>query len=242
MIIRGASGFGDAIYLYPIVRYYSHLFNPLTVLTDYPAIYDDLHVVTRPFCACVPVLDCSYVNRKHLKETNQFQDMLINAEIKETIDFTIPHKQNIKTLFSDSKKKKTCLIVDLYNPMGTKSAAELKPDKEKFDATIKQLERKYNLIFLTNDDERNAKNRLCFYGKIAFSYLCDLFQNSDLIFCQVGWPLVLAEALDKKCLLLFSHQGTRSKNNFINSITPEKVITKKSTTYFYDDEKRGIAL
>ena len=48
MIIRSSSGFGDAIYLYPIVKYYINKGEKVIVKTNFPEVYKSLN------CNCIP--------------------------------------------------------------------------------------------------------------------------------------------------------------------------------------------
>ena len=65
--------------------------------------------------------------------------------------------------------------------------------------------------------------------------LFDLFNSADMVITQIGWTLAMAEILNKKLFVFFSGRGLKSKDYFFRTITPRKVITKRTSSYCIDD-------
>ena len=69
----------------------------------------------------------------------------------------------------------------------------------------------------------------------SFDDVMSIINASDMIISQIGWTIAAAEILNKKIFVLFSAKGRKSKNWFFKTITPEKVITKKTSEYCFDN-------
>ena len=104
MILRGSMGLGDAIYLYPVVKYYSERGEDVTIVTRYPEIFAGLN------CKTVlesDFIDCQNSSRTIIEGTNIFEDTLIMAKVEEKLPLKIEYPGE-KRIFPTSKK--VCVI------------------------------------------------------------------------------------------------------------------------------------
>lgn len=222
MKIRGLSGFGDAIYLEPLVDANCIVHGGVEVLTNYPQVFEHLPVTCLAFDRSATVdKEYSYLKGKSNPDTTQLEDM--GYELPD--DFEIYHKP-------------IALLVCGYK--GMKSVMEFIPDKAIIERIIKDLHLNgYKVIHLTNGAiERYAGVETIESG--SYYQTLAMFRGSDLIVCQQGWSTALAEGLNKRCLVVFSDKIRNSKSDFIRQITPKKVCCKNTTSFVWDNEYKGL--
>jgi hypothetical protein len=113
--IRGASGLGDSILMYPLVKQLANDYS-VYVFSRYPEVFTNLNnVSTIPFDRDSQVdIDCCYLSRKG-ESTSQYEDVVIASQLPfEEFRFEFPH---IKINWP-STTKKICVVQNLYPPMG----------------------------------------------------------------------------------------------------------------------------
>jgi hypothetical protein len=241
MIIRGASGFGDALYLYPIIKHYINKGKKVIVKTNFPEIYENLN------CECIPYdirqpedIYCNYCSRKRNQETSQFEDMYILAGIKEKIDFEIDTNYECSLV---GINKSICIIQKPYFPMNElQKRYDLMPDYNIIQRLINDYKDKF--FFIQVGKTGQYEDELIKFSNVDLDYtdrtdikmLLGLINISDIFITSIGWGIAAAEALNKKVFVLFAQSGLNSSNKFFSSITPKKVITKKTSFYSVDNE------
>lgn len=206
IIIKGQSGFGDAIYLRVIVEWLlTHRPNEYLILNNYPDVFFNLPVKIQPLDRKTKVnYYFSYLRYKN-NITTQFSDICRSCNLPK-IEFKSELINNIST-------KKT-LVIPPYNPMnGVQTSLEMKPDFNEFMEYISQYK---NLDFILQ--------------KKSFSELVHVFNEADLVISQVGWPIPLAQMLHRPVITIFTNRALNSSNNFISSIRPYK-IQENNTTF-----------
>jgi hypothetical protein len=241
MIIKGASGLGDAVYLYPIVKHYVTQTQDLRVMTNFPEIYADLKVKTIPFTKQHGDVNCNYCNRKYTKGTTQFEDMVINAGLENhDIQFEMPYKRKsrfISTPFEDDDTgMPLCVLPAPYLPMNSQKSKELLYN---IDVVQELIDENMSFLFVQvgNDPIARFEVDYDFCGKTSVNDLLDICSLADIIITPPGNLLPMGEALNKKTFLIFSEKGLKSKDPFISSITPEKLITKSTTWFAIDTDE-----
>lgn len=235
-------GLGDAIYSYPIVKYYKNN-NPdkkIIVLTKYKEVFEILNNINFSEDRSNFDIDCTYLDRKQIQETNQFEDILINSNSPKNLNFEIDikiKKINLKT------SKKILLLRNPYLGMELRKTSILTPNLNEIVNLIDKLKKKYYIILLKHEkDGTNIfyKNFDYLLEKTSINQLMNLVFQSDFIISQNGHMLALAESLNTKIISIFSSKLRETNDVFFNSITPKKVITKKSSHYVYDDDLKKI--
>ena len=207
-VIKGASGFGDSIYLRAITEWLiKNRPEKYVVLTRYPEVFTGLDVILSPFLPTNKVdYYCSYVSRKESKYS-QWKDILKEANLP-----IIPLTSNLKQKLPTKYK---VLAIHPYNPMNNVSPSlPMKPYEKEF----------YNLV-------NSYTNVYILDKELPFLDLVKLFNESELVITQVGWAVALAEILDRFLIGIFTERALNSNNKFISTIKPHKVITKPTSTY-----------
>lgn len=205
--IKGCSGFGDAIYLRSMVEWLlHHRSDQYQVFTRYPQVFEDLNVQPCEYLQNQYQIDydATYLSRKHITDTTQFEDMCIMAGLPIKIPFTSMLKARDPLSYT--------LALPLVIPMnGCPKTVEMMPFEEEYMAYLE-----------------NFPNVLMLRSQFDFLHLVDLFNHASVVICQQGWGNALAQLLDVPCKCVFTERALNSKYEFIKQITPGKVIEKKN--------------
>lgn len=242
--LKGASGLGDTIIAWPIVKYYAKRFDIVNYMTDYPELYE-----TIPNVRCYPhkklnyMIDAAgrkhpvdirftYCPRKYTPGSNQFEDSCISAKVSESIkleiDWIIQNDNLVEDILAASLGKKICILAAPYEPFGRDDdfgkLLRIKPDI--MQAIVDKYKDKVYFVQVGNNNVlHQIKGIMNIINKTTVSDLMDLVQVADFTLAQVGNMLPLSEALGTPSFTIFSSDGLKSENRFISSIKPEKVVT-----------------
>jgi hypothetical protein len=226
-IIHGASGLGDTVYMYPIAERFIEQGYDVTVLTNYPEVLKELNCKKEPFNRSRQnAINCSYVNRKHIPETDQYIDCCIAAGI----DSNIP-ALSMKWTPADKKYDNYAVVIAPTVPFGQAYRDDylhIMPNVKEIDRYCREIAQDMLIVMVGKnyiskvycDHDLTGQTSLCEY--------IDLLYHSNLIISQVGNALSFAEALNKKATIFFPAKAKESNLPFIQQITPDKVIHKKS--------------
>ncbi len=234
--IKGQKGFGDSICLSPIVSYLlSKKINPI-IYTDHPFVFEKFKIQTLNYNHNQQNINASYLDSKHNKNTNQFQDICNNLKL---------NFKNIEFKFDDNKP---CLSNYVYVRMpyqplsGIKSKFEeineLLPNQSAYKKIVEKYENKYEIIQfgMRTDAPLNFIKKKVFIDEINYQKLLQFLSKADILITQVGHMMHLGELLQKETIVIFSKKGLMSKNEFINTITPRKVLFTKFSTPIIDED------
>jgi hypothetical protein len=235
MILRGSLGLGDAIYLYPVVKYYIDQGQDVTIITRYPEIYATLNCKT---VRADEFIDCSCSARTLISETNIFQDTLIMSGIKEEIPLNFDFKRK---LIPEIKTDKPICVVRLPTaPTGGEDDAKvLIPDIAVFQNIINNFKNEFNFIGIGWQKNYFTKfyNLTLDFSDIAdLNYMLSILDRADIVLTQPGHCVSIAEALGKKLFVVFANAGLQSKEKRFRFTTPRKILTKKTSIWCIDNE------
>jgi len=204
-IIKGASGFGDTIYVRVIVEWLlTNRPDEYMVLTKYPNVFKDLDIKTGSYIKHIALdYDCQYIHDKTSKYS-QFEDMLRRAKLP---------LFDMNTKLKNRQPTNTIIVIPPYTPMGGATPARImKPLDNEFIKYISDFE---NIKFLAE--------------QIDFFDLVDMFNSAKLVISQIGWTVPLAEMLDVPINVIFTRRALNSGQRFINTIKSHKIKTKETT-------------
>jgi len=208
--IRGLSGFGDTLYLRVVIEWLlCNRPDDYIVFSNYPDVFSDLRVHVKPFTKTGKFdYVFNYLIGKQCNHTTQFEDMIFSCDLPRNIELT----SNLKT----EAKRVNTVIVNLYRAMGghNNSAMEMVPYEEDF----KKIYEPYpNKIFIDK--------------KISFNSLVNIFNSAKIVIAQNGWAIPMSEMLNIPNLICYTQRGLNSKIQFFNTITPNKILHKKTSKY-----------
>jgi|WetSurMetagenome_2_1015567.scaffolds.fasta_scaffold01426_30 hypothetical protein len=235
MILRGSMGLGDAIYLYPVIKYFVDRGEDVTILTRYPEIFAPLKckaVLEKDF------LDCSCSARTILPETNIFEDTLIMAGIKEKLPLKFEYQKSVD--FKIHTSKKICVVrVPTTPAKGEEDAKIMTPDKSVFQNIINSFRDRVYFVALGQQKNCDIKLSGVDLDMTATDKLADLFaiiDAAEIVLTQPGHFVPIAEALSKKLLTVFARAGLESQEKRFRFTTPAKILTRQESVWCIDDE------
>lgn len=240
--IRGASGLGDAVYMYPIVRHYANLGEQLEVCTRWPDVFRNLPVKIADFSRQNINILAHYARRKGNRDTNQFQDCCIVAGIKEEIPFTLDWKPKNSGLIAKTKESgKPALLVQMPRaPMGRKDGfgASLLPKCGVIQSMIDELKERAYIVQVGGGKCLHEFKGidLDMANKTSVTDLIDLHHSAD---AMLGYPsniIALAEAFDKPLVAVWSRRGLKDGHSYVRQISPRKILSKPTSRHIVDDQ------
>ena len=248
MILRGASGFGDAILIIYIVTEFLKKHTRISLRTKHPSLFTHLGIATERFRKGGEHVAFNYGSRKKIKETNQFQDMCISAGIPSDRPFNIKWPLHNKRLVVKVREmaagKPICIVGNPHTPFGRRDGygLELRPKWSIFDEVIEKL--KGEMFFVQigkgNDEYRFKGIDYDLRNKVSDTDSMDLAQRCDCLMGQNGYIIPLAECFDKPLFLVYSKRGLESKDPYISNTSPQKILSKPTSQWVVDDWNMGI--
>lgn len=242
--VRSGKGLGDSLYLQSVVR---HLVengrDNIEVCTSWPDVFRPLNgkVHVSPFRRDCVDASFHYISRKRISETDQFTDCCIAAGIKEKIDLRLDWTPVNRRLLDNMRNVgKPIVLVQLpRDPMGRPDGFgnDLLPNCKTIQKAIDKLgERAFTVQVGAGKPLHRFRNiGLDLANRTSVSDLLDVASISSGALGYCSFIVPLAESLNKPVLLVWSRQGTQSRNDFIRAITPQKIFFRSSSTYVMDD-------
>lgn len=245
--------FGDSLFLQPLARYYLGLGLKVRVATDFPLIFQriidsGLPLETVPWNTA-NVNTVHYAERRHLQHTSQWEDIHLSVHLPfGTIPYKLVHAWH-DSWIAPTGGRQICVIGHPYFPLRHKSNdLDLMPDYTVNQAIIHEYQDRVFFVQVGSSD-RSPQFR---YDGIALdlsqpnftdtALLFNVVQQADLVLCQIGHLLHLAEGLDKPAMVLFSHKGLKKSvkrerhtgGMSVRYFTPKKIIWKPTTRWCQD--------
>jgi hypothetical protein len=242
--IRGGRGIGDALYLQSIVRHLTEKGRRLRVCTDWPDIFSQLggSVETEPFRRNSVERVSHYTTRKTVEGTDQFQDCCINAGVSEPVDLRLDWRVVNPNVLSKAWNPHRLPIIVVQMPRGPFGRSdgyglELLPDFRRIQDAIEVLSSKAFII------QVGAGKPLFKFEGVDLDLssqtsVCDLLDIASLAHGFLGYCsfiVPLAESFLRPALLLWSRRGLQSKDEYIRTITPSKILHRASSSAAVDD-------
>lgn len=239
MRMRGGSGLGDAIYMRPIVEHFVRE-RAVTVCSDYPDVFDGTGAKVEKFDRLNIDVLAHYTMFKRDPTTNQWQDICRSAQVDVPLhfDWTIRNRTLIDAVRRDAGGRPVVLIHGGRTPMGRTDGfgKELLPERGAFDLVLEQLRDCFTVRIGKGAELFPLKADVDMNGGTTVLDLLDLGFEADAIVGQCSFIIPLAEAFDKPLLCIWSAAGQYHQvHPYIRQITPQKVLSKPSSKFVFDD-------
>lgn len=182
---------------------------------------------------------CHYTKRK-TEKTNQWEDIYLTAGLKDVelrIDWKVKNQGLVEEVKSQAQGKKILFVHGGREPMARKDrfGRDLLPNGDVFNRTMRLLDDFFSvhlgdseLLYPIYADK--SLNR-----QTSVSDLLDIASISDAFYGQCSFIIPLAESFNKPLLVVWSNKGLHSGEHYIATITPRKILSKKTSTYIIDD-------
>ncbi len=238
--IRGESGLGDSIYLYPIVKsYLDNVKEPIAVYSNYPEVFEDLKCLVLPFSKNIDdeAKIFSYLPNKSNSETTILED--ITSSCPYQINFYKEHKIKnhnfIKNILKNKPNNKKICIVRYIEPRHNKKRLDnVDCNPNLINRFISEFKKDYYFVGIGTNNYYKIKCDMDLMGQTSVSDLFDLVFISNLVIAQVGYTVPLCELLHKNNIAIFPKKW-QTANLFLKTITPNK-ICGQYTSHTYDDQ------
>ena len=238
-ILRGGSGLGDAIYLRPIAEFLVRNGHKVTVCTNFPDVFTGASVTVEPFRRDRVTMVAHYVGGKNNPATTLWQDMCAHAGVIAPLSFTWAPRNGalLKRIRQDAAGRPVLLVHGGREPMGRldKFGIELLPVEGAFNATIAALDDCFKVRIGRGDQLYPVTCDLDLTNNTSVADVIDIAWASAGVVSMCGFPVPLAEALDKPALFIWSSRGLVSAQGFIKTVTPAKILSKGSSRFVVDD-------
>lgn len=238
--IRGGNGIGDAIYLQSIVRHLvEHKREDIIVCTRYPELFEPVRarVKLAPFSRQVNIT-AHYTGRKDMNQTTQFEDMCLAAGIHEPVELSVEWRLRNALLVAPLLGTRP-LFVKMPSPPFDRFdgyGIELQPSWHVLDNMLGLLRDHYTVVQIGKGKPSYKLENIDIdlVNKTSLYDLYDLASIAEGFVGQCSFVIPLAESFNKKCLILWSAKGLASKNRYIRSIRPEKILHKATSRHVFD--------
>jgi len=149
------------------------------------------------------------------------------------LDWGIRNKELV-----DGLRKPFVFVALPRQPMDRKDGygIELLPDCQVIDQVLDQLVDYFTVQVGKGEPLYNLENTdFDLSNKTSVTDLMDIASQADVFVGQVSFVVPLAESFDKPLIVVWSKKGLGSEDRFLNHITPEKILHKKTSRYVIDD-------
>lgn len=237
--IRGGSGLGDSLYLRPICEYLARNGHAVTVMSNFPDVFIGSSVTVEPFRRDRVDMIAHYVGGKHNPTTTLWQDMCAHAGVTVPLRFDWKPRNGtmLKRIRQAADGRPVLLVHGGREPMGRrdKFGIELLPFEGAFNATIAALDDCFRVRIGRGDQLYPVTCDLDLTNNTTVADVLDIAATCAGVVSMCGFPVPLAEALDKPALFIWSSRGLMSAHQFIKTVTPAKILSKGSSRFVIDD-------
>lgn len=239
--IRGGSGLGDSLYLRPLVEHYEKSGLQVQVLSDYAEIFLGTAAEVQPFGRNGVNVLAHYSWAKAHSGTTQWDDICRSAGFAKSLELGFKWKvcnpKLIEKVRIAADGRPIALVHGGRIPMGRKDGfgIEILPQREAF-CDVLQVMRDFFLIRIGRAEEQVYQLPVNLaLTRTSVADLLDLASICDRVVAQCSFAVPLAEVFDKPLLAIWAEKGFRASSSFVRLITPQKVLSKKTSQFVVDD-------
>ena len=238
--IRGGRGLGDSIYLRPIAEHFIRAGWRVVVMSDYADVFLGSGAGVEPFGRRDINVHAHYTLGKSNPMTNQWQDVCASAGVKGVpLSFAWSGRNTalIAGVKSEAAGRPIVLVHGGREPMerADKFGAELLPRREAFDAVLAEMRDCFTVQIGKAEQLYPLATNVNLNGGTTVSDLLDLACVCDGVVAQCSFAIPLAEVFDKPLLVVWAAAGLASRQPYIRTIAPFKVLSKPRDQYLMDD-------
>lgn len=237
--IRGGSGLGDSLYLRPICEFLVRNGHLVTACTNFPDVFIGSGAMVEPFRRDRVDMIAHYVGGKNNPTTTLWQDLCNHAGVSVPLrfDWTPRGGALLKRIRRGANGRPVLLVHGGREPMGRrdKFGIELLPFEGAFNATIAAIDDCFKVRIGRGDQLYPVACDLDLTNNTTVADVLDIAAVSAGVVSMCGFPVPLAEALDKPALFIWSSRGLASAHQFIKTVTPAKILSKGSSRFVVDD-------
>lgn len=234
--LNAPTGLGDAIYVRAIVLHLLAKGERVTVLSRWPAVFSDLPVtvnserqmdVRAPESDVRHVTACLHCQIPAIMALDKFSLACLQAGIVEPVALKMDWKPRNPVLLSRIAADAAGRDIVLYQPLrraGNLAEQTLRPMADAYRGLIAERQGSFRIRVghpnFTEDVDMPCE--LDLIGRIAVEDALDIATVADEIIGENCYLPVVAQALGKPFVCMFSKRGLSSPFNKVRGVTPER--------------------
>ncbi|MBI4291318.1 MAG: hypothetical protein HY661_07565 [Betaproteobacteria bacterium] len=237
--IRGGAGLGDAIYLRPICEHFVRAGKEVIALSGFPGVFTGSGASVEPFRRDRVDLVAHYTSGKTNPATTIWQDVCAQALVEVPLAFTweIQNRALIDRLKAKAAGRPLILVHGGREPMGRRDGFgnELLPNEQAFGAVLSSL---HDCVLVQVGKDQQIyplRADISLNGSTSVADLLDIAAICAGVVAQCSFAVPLAEVFDKPLLVAWAARGLASREQFIRTVTPAKMLSKPSSHFVMDD-------
>lgn len=237
IVVRGGSGLGDSLFVYPIARHFLRKGNSVKVLSDWGEVFSQLGVSVGPFSRQGATRIAHYSLRRGFPTSNQFQDCCFSSKLRpEDVEYKMDWVPKRKILPVGRPNILVQMPREPFN-RGDNFGIDLLPDCSRIQKIIDLLKDRFSFILVGSGKPLYEFSGLMIdlSNKTSVSDLIDLASTADGFIGYPSFMVPLSELFDKPSLFVWSKKGLTSGKLVLRQITPRKVLSKNSSSFVIDD-------
>lgn len=242
--VRAGMGLGDSLYLQSVARHFVEKGENVEVCSAWPDVFRPIagKIMLSPFRRNGINTLAHYTARKGTPGTSQFRDMCICAGIREDVDLRldwVPEHTEYPARLRARGKPIVCVQLP-RTPMDRTDTFgdELLPNCDVIQRVIDRIAGYATLVQIGKGAPLYQFSGLhCdLSNRTSVRELIDIAYAADGFLGYVSFVIPLAESFRKPALLVWARSGLKSRNAFINTVKPGKIIHRpKTSRYIIDD-------
>lgn len=236
MNLIGPKGLGDAIYLRAIALHFLEIGKQVTVFTFWPDVFSDLPVqaLTAAGVTGEPgegtklkqSFYCLHCQAPAMRVLTQFQMMCLQAGVEVPIELRADWKVRNQGLVDSVIAQAKGRPILLYQPVRrVQKPYDLPPESAEF---LKHLDDSYFRVKVghPNYSDGDGPCERNLFGACSVSDLFDLASVADLCYAEPSYLPILAQALDRRFVCMFSRRALASDFAKVAGVRPERLFHK----------------
>jgi len=243
--LNSSKGLGDAIYLRAATLYLLERGESVTVFTRWPDVFSGLPVAIRPVGEREGRLDlCQFacsLGRLNLENFSNFSACCKKARFEKTIelriDWSVRNKALVDRVVREAKGRKVFVYQPVKTPHNDLQALAT-PHRDAYNRVVVEHGEYFRVRLGMPpyvEEDRGAPCEMDLFGRASISDAFDIATVGDLFFGQHCYIPMLAEAMDKRFVCMFSRRALGSVEK-IRNFRPDRLIHKKHLgTVVYDE-------
>lgn len=234
---------GDSFYTRVVTDYLISIGHEVCAYTFHADLFRNVPCKVERFGKLSTDVIAHYVQGKNNPLTTQWQDVCDAAGIPRIpfcFTWNIINHALVAHVREQARGRPMVLIHGGRAPMNRTDnfGIELLPEKRAFDQVQEAIYRDVLFVRIGEGKQKYAMDRVevDLWGKTSVSDLLDIGVMCDAIIGPCSFVVPLAEAFDKPLLAIWAAAGMyHARHPYIKSITPQKVLSKPTSTFIVDD-------
>lgn len=239
--LNAGKGLGDAIYLRATARHLVSLGEEVEVYTVWPEVFADMPVMIRSVAEIVDNGDLRHVapcncRIPQVEALDQFANATARAGVPDAplrIDWTVRNPALVDRVRRQAAGRPILLYQPVKRAKNPQQAA-LRPMREAFNRYVaERTEFRVKLghaAWVEEDNEVACEMDL--FGHTSVADVFDIATAANVIFAEPCYLAVLAQAMDKELICMFSRRALSSENVRVSSVTPQRFLHKPAQAVF----------